>query len=67
MRPTFDDPDFRNAVLAVINAANDASQDARWYGYDKSTRNRCQEVFRLARTVSKVIPTAKAQGQAARP
>ena len=53
MRPTFDDPEFRQAVLAVVNAAG---RDAHRHGYDKGTRNRCQEVFHLARTVSKVIP-----------
>ena len=58
MQSIFDDHEFRNAVLAVVNAANDAGRDARRYGYDKSTQNRCQEVFRLARTVSKVVITA---------
>ena len=59
MRPSFDDPKFRQAVLNVINAANDAAGDARRYGFDKGTQNRCQEIFRLARTVSKVIPAAR--------
>ena len=62
MRPTFDDAEFRQAVLAVVNAANDAGRDAERYGFDKSTQNRCQEVFRLARTVSKVIPRAGFEG-----
>ncbi len=59
MRPSFDDPEFYQAVLAVVNAANDAGRDARRYGFDKGTQNRCDEVFRLARSVSKVIPAAE--------
>ena len=59
MRPTFDDPKFCQAVLNVVNAANNTARDARRYGFDKGTQNRCQEIFRLARTVSKVIPAAR--------
>ena len=63
MRPSFDDPRFHQAVLNVVNAANDAAHDAGRYGFDKGTQNRCQEVFRLARTVSKVIPRAGTEGR----
>ena len=59
MRPSFDDPKNRQAVLNVVNAANDAAGDAGRYGFDKGTQNRCQKVFRLARTVSKAIPAAR--------
>ena len=65
MRPSFDDPKFRQAVLNVVNAANNAAGDARRYGFDKGTQNRCREVFRLARSVSNVIPRADTEGQAA--
>ena len=62
MRPTFNDPEFRQALFNVVNAANDAGQDARRHGFDKGTRNRCREIFRLARTVSNVIPRAGSEG-----
>ena len=62
MRPSFDDPKFRQAMLNVVNAANNAAHDAGRYGFDKGTQNRCQEVFRLAKTVSKAIPKARLPG-----
>ena len=66
MHPSFDDPEFRQAVLNVINAANDAACDARRYGFDRGTQNRCQEVFRLARRVSRAIPDLPATKRADR-
>ncbi len=59
MQPTFDDLEFCQALFNVVNAANDAGRDARRYGFDKGTQTRCREVFRLTRTVSKVIPAAR--------
>ena len=59
MRPTFDNPEFCQALFNVVNAANNAGRDARRYGFDKGTQKRCREVFRLARSVSKVIPAAR--------
>ncbi len=59
MTPSFDSPEFRQALLNVVNAANDAAHDAGRYGFDKGTQNQCQEGFRLARTVSKAIPAAR--------
>ena len=59
MTPSFDSPEFRQALLNVVNAANEAAHDARRYGFDKGTQNQCREVFRLAETVSKAIPAAR--------
>ena len=56
MQASFDSPEFRQALLDVVNAANDAGTDARRYGFDEGTRKRCQNVFNLAKSVSSAIP-----------
>ena len=63
MQATFNDPEFCQALLAVVNAANDAGHDAERHGFDQGTQDRCREIFRLAKTVSKAIPKATPLGR----